>query len=193
MSLLANLCTGQKFPAYQLCNLELAQLLLWTSMLAAWAVLKKHLQLALETFSHAFANLAAKLKFLQAFSAWDLCTQRSWDWNCAFQIFTGADENLQSLDWFLQASAKKLLHPKIMRLESCLFRSSQLLIKILKAYDQFDQYLVLCTGLDQYRQWGRRQNHQIFKKKFLRGNRNWSYFIPLHGATPNTQWTHPLQ
>lgn len=155
MSLLANLCTGQKFPAYQLCNLELAQLLLWTSMLAAWAVLKKHLQLALETFSHAFANLAAKLKFLQAFSAWDLCTQRSWDWNYAFQIFTGAGENLQSLDWF-------------------------------------DQYLVLCTGLDQYRQWGRRQNLMIFKKKFLRGNRNWSYFTPLHSATPNTQWTHPL-
>jgi hypothetical protein len=107
MSLLANLCTGQKFPAYQLCKLELAQLLLWTSMLAAWAVLKKHLQLALETFSHALANLAAKLKFLQAFSAWDLCTQRSWDWNYAFQIFTVSDENLQSLDWFLQASAKK--------------------------------------------------------------------------------------
>jgi len=100
-------------------------------------------------------QLAAKLKFLQAFSAWDLCTQRSWDWNYAFQIFTGAGENLQSLDWF-------------------------------------DQYLVLCTGLDQYRQWGRRQNHEIFKKKFLRGNRNWSYFTPLHGATPNTQWTHPL-
>jgi hypothetical protein len=27
----------------------------------------------------------------------------------------------------------------------------------------------------------------------LRGDTSWSYFIPLHGATWNTQWTHPLQ
>jgi hypothetical protein len=32
-----------------------------------------------------------------------------------------------------------------------------------------------------------------FPKTFLRGDRNWTYFTPLHGATPNTQWTHPLQ
>jgi hypothetical protein len=193
MSLFANLCTGQKFPAYQLCNLELAQLLLSTSMLAAWAVLKKHLQLALETFSHAFANLAAKLKFLQAFSAWDLCTQRSWDWNYAFPIFTVSDENLQSLDWFLQAFLLKRFAPKdheIGIIPFQIFTASDQNLESLRLVWSVSRIMYRIRSIQAVR---KKTKSSDFHKKFLRGDTNWSYFIPLHGATRNIQWTHPLQ